>query len=104
MSNPPEWSELQPTSPYYLFVPQSTLGRKKYEEGWEIPSIFQTSTTGIVTGRDKFTLYRTSEEVHQVVTDFVALTEEEARQKYKLPADSAQWTIRTRPSGHSQSP
>ena len=88
------WSELQPTSPYYLFVPQTTAGRKKYEEGWEIPNIFQTSTTGIVTGRDKFTLYRSPADVHQVVTDFVALTEDKARQKYNLPKDSAKWTIK----------
>jgi len=54
-----KWRELQPTYPYYLFVPQATERRAEYEAGWEITDIFQTSSVGIVTGRDKLTLNRT---------------------------------------------
>ena len=54
-----EWSQLQPTSPLYLFVPQATEFIKEYEQGWEITDIFQISSIGIVTARDKLTIHWT---------------------------------------------
>ncbi len=33
-------AELQPTSPYYLFVPQATDYSAEYENGWKITDIF----------------------------------------------------------------
>ena len=89
-----EWTELQPTSPLYLFVPQATEHEKEYKGGWALTDIFQTYATGIVTGRDKLTLHRSPESVHQTVTDFGSCTEEEARRNYQLPKDSTQWKVR----------
>ena len=89
-----EWTELQPTSPLYLFVPQATEHEKEYKAGWALTDIFQTYATGIVTGRDKLTLHRSPEAVHQTVTDFGSCTEEEARRNYQLPKDSTQWKVR----------
>ena len=89
-----EWTELQPTSPLYLFVPQATEHEKEYKAGWALTDIFQTYATGIVTGRDKLTLHRSPESVHQTVTDFGNCTEEEARRNYQLPKDSTQWKVR----------
>ena len=89
-----EWTELQPTSPLYLFVPHSTEHEKEYETGWALPDIFHTYATAIVTGRDKLTLHRTPEAVHRTVSDFGNCTEEEARRNYQLPKDSTQWTVR----------
>ena len=88
-----EWTELQPTSPLYLFVPQATEHEKEYEAGWALTDIFQTYATGIVTGRDKLTLHRSPESVLQTVTDFGSCTEEEARRNYQLPKDSTQWKV-----------
>ena len=34
------WQELQPGSPYYLFVPQDKGLREEYEKGWKITEIF----------------------------------------------------------------
>ena len=89
-----EWTELQPTSPLYLFVPQAMEHEKEYKAGWALTDIFQTYATGIVTGRDKLTLHRSPEAVHQTVTDFGNCTEEEARRNYQLPKDSTQWKVR----------
>ena len=89
-----EWTELQPTSPLYLFVPQSTEHEKEYEAGWALPDIFQTYSTGTITGRDKLTLHLTPEAVYRTVSDFGNCTEEEARRNYQLPKDSTQWTVR----------
>ena len=89
-----EWSELQPTSPYYLLVPQATELRAEYELGWQIAEIFQIDSVGIVTGRDKLTLHWTEKKLHETVTDFVSLSENDARRKYNLGKDSRDWKVR----------
>ena len=89
-----EWSKLAPISHRYLFVPQATQRSEGYEIGWEVTGIFQTGQVAIVTGRDKLTLHRTPETVHQTVTDFVSLPEADAREKYKLGKDSRDWKVR----------
>ena len=89
-----EWSELQPTSPYYLFVPQIVDQKAEYEMGWEVNKIFQAGQVAIVTGRDKLTLHRTAEEVRETVANFISLPEEVAREKYNLRRDSRDWRVR----------
>ena len=88
-----EWYELQPTSPYYLFVPQATGYSAEYEEGCKITDLFQTSSIGIVTARDKLTIHRTPEKVRETVSDFVSLSEDEARKKYNLRKDTRDWKV-----------
>ena len=88
-----EWSELQPSSPYHLFVPQVTDYSGEYETGWTITDIFQSSSIGIVTARDKLTIHRTAEKVGETVSDFVSLSEDEARKKYNLRKDTRDWKI-----------
>ncbi len=57
-----EWSNFNQHHPLYLFVPQTTEQFiTEYEVGWEITDIFQTSSVGIVTGRDKLTIHGTPE-------------------------------------------
>ena len=76
-----EWCELQPTSSYYLFVPQATDYSAEYENGWEITDIFfHIGSVGIATGRDRLTIHRTAEDVRETVTDFVLLSVDEARE------------------------
>lgn len=88
-----EWKELHPTPHLYLFVPHNAAHTAEYEKGWSLTDIFQASSIGIVTARDKLTIHRTPEAVRATVTDFVALPEAEARQKYRLPTDSRDWKI-----------
>ena len=88
-----EWIQLQPTSSLYLFVPQTTEFITEYEQGWEITDIFQTSSIGIVTARDKLTIHYTSEAVQHTVTDFISRSEADARERYQLPQDSSDWSI-----------
>ena len=88
-----EWCELQPTSPYYLFVPQAIDYSTEYETGWKLTDIFQTEQVGIVTGRDGLTIHRTAEGVRETVTDFVSLSVDDARERYRLPRDSRDWRV-----------
>ncbi len=87
------WSELQPTSPHYLFVPQDTTYRSEYETGWKITDILQSKSIGIVTARDKLTIHQTVEDVIETVTDFVSLSENDARNRYNLGNDSKDWKV-----------
>ena len=87
------WHELQPASPYYLFVPQEVEARIEYETGWKITDIFQISSIGVVTARDRLTIHRTAEAVRETVTNFVSLSENDAREKYKLGKDAQDWKI-----------
>ena len=86
------WSELQPTSPYYLFVPQVTDYSTEYENGWELTDIFHTGSVGIATGRDGLTIHQTTDQLRETVSDFVSLTEIEVKQKYDLK-DSGDWNV-----------
>ena len=52
------WRELQPHSPFYLFVPQDTDLRAEYDRGWKITDIMPVNGVGLTTARD------------HVVTDF----------------------------------
>ena len=88
-----EWSMLQPTSPYHLFVPQLTDYGAEYETGWNIIDIFQTGAVGIVTARDRLTLHWTPDNIRETVEKFVSLSVNAARQRYKLPRDSQDWQI-----------
>ncbi len=88
-----EWSEILPESPYYLFVPHETGYQVEYDEGWRITDIFHLHSVGIATARDRFTIQHTDEEIRETVIDFVALSIDEAREKYNLGNDSRDWKV-----------
>ena len=88
-----EWCELEPTSPFYLFVPQATEHNTEYETGWKLTNIFQTGQVAIITGRDKLTIHQNAEDVRETVADFVSLSVDEAREKYNLRKDSRDWRV-----------
>ena len=88
-----EWCALQPTSPYYLFVPQETDYSAEYETGWKITDIFDVHSVGIATARDSFTIHQTAENVRETVTDFVSLSADEARDRYNLRRDTRDWQV-----------
>ena len=88
-----EWQELHPTAPLYLFVPHQTEHAAEYETGWRIDDIFQESSLGVVTARDKLTIHATPEAVRQTVLDFASRAEEDARERYRLGRDSQDWQI-----------
>jgi len=88
-----QWTKLQPSSPFYLFVPQDTELLAEYEQGWKVTEIFPVNSVGIVTARDKLAIRWSEEEVWQTVADFAELPPEEARQKYNLRKDVRDWKV-----------
>jgi hypothetical protein len=87
------WQELQPTAPFYLFVPQVLDLRTEYERGWPVPKIFPVNSVGIVTARDNLTIHWTRQEVMETVKDFTQLDPETAREKYHLGKDVRDWKV-----------
>ena len=47
------WEELQPTTPFYLFVPQNIELKDEYESCWSVEDIFREFGSGSKTDRDK---------------------------------------------------
>jgi len=88
------WQRIQPSSPFYFFVPQGGNLAAEYEQGWKIPDVFQVNSVAIDTGRDSLTIRWTREDAWQTVTDFVAATVEEARLQFDLGEDTEEWRIR----------
>jgi predicted helicase len=91
--NKTKWQEIQPTSPFYLFIPQDTKLLPEYQQGWKITEIFPVHNVGIITKRDSLTIHWTKEDIWETVNDFVALPPGEAREKYNLPKDVRDWKI-----------
>ncbi len=87
------WRELQPHSPYYLFVPQDTDLRAEYDRDWPVNEIFPVNSVGIVTARDNLTIHWTPQEVMDTVKDFAKLDPEAAREKYNLGEDVQDWRV-----------
>lgn len=88
-----EWQELNPSMPFYLFIPQDEKSREKYEKGWQVTEIFSSNSVGIATARDSLTIHFAENELWKTVRNFAALPVEEARQQFKLGKDARDWKV-----------
>lgn len=81
-----KWKQLNPTSPYYFFVPREEKGREIYEKYWKITEIFPVNVTGIVTARDGFVIDFNREVVKRRIATFrnLAMPDELVKQTFKL--------------------
>src|SRR3990172_5192449 len=87
------WEELAPDSPYYLFVPSDKKSEAEFSTYWSLTDIFPSNSAGIVTARDHFTIWFSAKELWHVITDFLKLSVEEAREKYSLRKDVRDWKV-----------
>ncbi len=92
-SSTTEWYELDPHSPFYLFVKRDEAQSVEYEKGWKVTDIFPINSVGIVTARDDLTIKWSDEEVENTIQDFAELPSEEARAKYNLGEDVRDWKV-----------
>lgn len=89
-----QWNELQPSSPYYFFIPQSASGRAAYDEFRSIADIMSQNVTGIVTARDGLVVALSEDELRTRINEFSnpAVRDEEIRQRYAV-GDNYQWKL-----------
>jgi predicted helicase len=65
-----DWTEVKPSAPFYLFVPQDVSLRDEYEQNWKINDIFPINSVGIVTGQDSKTIAMTESESFEQAEKF----------------------------------
>ena len=86
-------TEVSPTAPNFLFLTHDTDVRHEYEKGWAINSVMPTNSIAIVTGHDSLAYAFSEHELRKRLRDFVEDDPEEARSKYGLGRDTADWTV-----------
>lgn len=87
------WREINPKSPFYLFVPRDEAALDLYSRFPPVPEIFPEHSVGIVTARDRLTIRWTPQDIWVTVSQFARLGTEEARLAYELGADARDWKV-----------
>ena len=88
-----EWQNLNPVSPFYLFVPHDEALEAGYRRFPSIPEVFPVNSVGIVTARDRLTIHYSAEEAWDTVRAFSGMDPELARQGYELGKDAQDWKV-----------
>ncbi len=65
-----EWLEIAPREPFYLLIPQETLLLEEYEQGFSVQEMFQISSVGIVTGKDRIFIANNTESLKEQVLKY----------------------------------
>ncbi|GAA9840588.1 DNA methyltransferase [Helicobacter pylori] len=65
-----EWLELAPREPFYLLIPQETPLLEEYEQGFSVQDMFQISSVGIVTGKDRIFIANNTESLKEQVLKY----------------------------------
>ncbi|GAA9924037.1 DNA methyltransferase [Helicobacter pylori] len=65
-----EWLELTPRKPFYLLLPLETRLLDEYEQGFSVQKMFQISSVGIVTGRDRIFIANNTESLKEQVLKY----------------------------------
>ncbi|GAA8674704.1 DNA methyltransferase [Helicobacter pylori] len=65
-----EWLELTPREPFYLLLPLETRLLDEYEQGFGVKDMFQISSVGIVTGKDRIFIANNTESLKEQVLKY----------------------------------
>ncbi|GAA9851698.1 DNA methyltransferase [Helicobacter pylori] len=65
-----EWLELNPRKPFYSLLPLETRLLDEYEQGFSVKDMFQISSVGIVTGRDRIFIANNTESLKEQVLKY----------------------------------
>ncbi|MCQ2924918.1 N-6 DNA methylase [Helicobacter pylori] len=65
-----EWLELAPREPFYLLIPQKTPLLEEYEQGFSVQEMFQISSVGIATGKDRIFIANNTESLKEQVLKY----------------------------------
>ena len=87
------FQELHPQAPQYFFVPMDYGLQAEYEKGFSVTDMFPTNSAGIVTARDRFTIYHRPQELKTAISRFRSMDDEIAREKFSLGRDVQDWKV-----------
>ena len=88
-----ELERVDARTPDYIFNRQNLTLKSEYATGLSVPTIFPMSSVGIVTARDRLTIHFDRNTLMETVGKFVSLTEEEARESFRLGQDARDWKV-----------
>jgi predicted helicase len=78
------YSNTETDSPYYFFKPKDNSGQSDYESGISINDLFMVKASGFRSGHDQAQVRFDKEDVVEVVSDLIHLSEHDFRGKYQL--------------------
>ncbi len=92
--NSTPWKPLQPSSPFYLFVPQDISLLPEYEQGWKMTDVMPVNSTGVKTHRDHFVIDFDEAALRKRIGDFKDsnISNEEIARRYDL-SDTGSWKL-----------
>ncbi len=82
---------IEAPAPQHPFVRRNFSIYAEYIKGFSISDLFPVHGNGIVTKRDDLNIHDTPDGVRAMAHDFLHISEQEVRQKYKLPKDVRDW-------------
>ncbi|MFP6177224.1 N-6 DNA methylase [Helicobacter pylori] len=65
-----EWLDFAPREPFYLLIPQETLLLEEYEQGFSVQDMFQISSVGIATGKDRIFIANNTESLKEQILKY----------------------------------
>ncbi len=65
-----EWLEIAPRAPFYLLLPLKTPLLDEYEQGFSVQDMFQISSVGIATGKDRIFIANNTESLKEQVLKY----------------------------------
>jgi predicted helicase len=88
------WQDLQPTGPYFFFVPKEFDLSAEYQLGWSVPDILPANCGGIKTHRDHFAIAFEEASLRSRIAALrdETLPDDEVRERFKLP-DTRDWRL-----------
>ncbi len=87
------WKKVVPSAPFYLFRPIDRTAVGGYMAWPTITEIMPIGSVGIVTARDSLTIQWAADDLWNVLTEFLRLSPEDTRVRFKLPADTRDWKV-----------
>lgn len=86
---------LEPQKPQLFFVPKDFSTGNEYlsKDFFGVDQLFLQNSVGFVSSRDSLCIQNSKETIQTVVEDFSKLSEDQAREKYKLGKDVRDWRV-----------
>lgn len=89
------WTQLEPRSPFYLFLPQHSKLLPEYEKGWRVPEVFPVNASTVTTARNDFSMAYDPATLRQRIGDLkdASMPDEAIRERYGLK-DVSYWSLK----------
>lgn len=88
------WTDVEPSSPFYLLKPQNTQWLDEYQKGWKLTDIFPINVLGFQTHRDRFAVDFDQSVIERRIQDLrdARLSDDDVRAHYSL-RDNQGWQL-----------